>query len=366
MLIFDQTSLAFIQKCESMLKDIVRSCGLTVRRRRFEFAGYFYPLNVVVFDGGPELGHFNSSYMQIALNRRLIYLAKDVVVKDILRHEFAHYLTFLLHGPVAAHGPEFHSVCVQFGFDAQVAAATVDLQRENQERQGDFESERVLAKVKKLLQLAQSGNPHEAELATLKANEILLRHNLDHLRQNEDFSASPPLYVDRVLQRSRKDAKMSAIYEILRHFIVRPVFSMGHKTCCLEITGTLTNVKLARYVAEFLDRELQSLWIAARAEHGLKGTRAKNSFFMGVAQGFDQKMQASKRAYSPEDRRSLMNVERQLDLDIRKVYGRLIRTSSSHRTDAHANSLGVEKGKTLSIHQGVESKGGLGGLLSSS
>lgn len=351
MFIYDETSIAFIHKTESMVREILSEIGITVRSRRFEFNRYLYPIHVVVFEG-KEWGHFNSAYLQIALNRKLIYRAKDSVVRDILRHELAHYLTYITHGEVQAHGPEFKAICSQYDFPSDIAAATMNLDQSNENKEGDLVSEKVLEKVKKLLMLAQSSNTHEAELATLKANELLLRHNLDYIK-----SERGPIYMDRLLERPRKDSKLTAIYDILKHFIVRTVMSSGKRTCCLEVSGSLTNVKLARYVAEFLDREMEHLWELARKEHDLQGLRAKNSFFLGIARGYDEKMKRSKESFSADDQRALILVERQLEKETAFIYRRLSSVSSGHQMDNRANQIGIQKGRDLNIRQGVEGRG---------
>jgi hypothetical protein len=349
MIVYDSTTLAFIQKAEQMLREVLKDCGVSVRRSRFLWKNFLYPIHVVVFEG-KEWGHFNAPYFQIGLNRRLIWSAKDSVVRDILRHELAHYFTLLEYGNVPSHGKEFHEICSRFGFPDSVSAATMNLEEENLAKEGDLHSERILEKVKKLLSLAQSSNAHEAELATLKANQLLLRHNLDYVTSVET------IYLDRLLARSRKDDKLTAIYEILRHFIVRPVISMGKGTVCLEVTGTKTNVTLARYVAEFLDRELDHQWELARKEYDLSGLRAKNSFFLGMARGFEEKMKGVKEEFSQEDRNALVKVEKNLDENIRMIYRRLGTVSSGRQTDHEAREVGKEKGRNLSIRHGVEGK----------
>lgn len=351
MLIFDSTSLAFIKKAETFMKEILEASGIKVKTSRFEFEGYLYPVHIVVFEG-KEWGHFNAPYFQIGLNRKLIYLAKDSVVRDIIKHELAHYFTSIMYkGSLNPHGKEFRDVCERFGFPDDVARATMDLEESNDNKEGDLQSERVIEKVKKLLKLAESSNTHEAELATLKANELLLRHNLDYLKDQEG-----PIYLDRILVQSRKDTKLTVIYEILRHFIVKPVISMGKNSCCLEVSGSLTNVKLAGYVANFLNQELEHLWLEAKKEHNLSGLREKNSFFIGVAQGFDQKMKRSKEALRPEDKKALVLVEKKLTFDTQIIYKRLSQSRSGNRLDERANSFGQEKGQNLTIRQGIEGK----------
>ena len=351
MFIYDETSLAFIQKSEMFLREILEKCGISVSKTRFSFERYLWPITVVVFEG-KELGHFNAPYLQIGLNRKLVYEAKDSVLRDILKHELAHYLTYILFKEVRPHGPEFKSVCERFGFPQEVAEATMNLNESNLSKEGDIQSERIVEKVKKLLMLAQSSNSHEAELATLKANELLLRHNIDSIKDRPE-----PIYMDRLLMRKRKDTKISAIYDILKHFIVRPVISQGKNSCCLEVSGTLTNVKLAGYIAEFLDRELDHMWEDARVEYGLQGLQAKNSFFLGVADGFDKKMKLAKQGYSEADQKALVIVEKKLDIDTKAIYRRLSASRSGHQTDFAASSVGHTKGLSLTIRNAVEGRG---------
>jgi hypothetical protein len=264
-------------------------------------------------------------------------------------HELAHYLTHIFYRDAAPHGKEFHAICEKFGFPKVVSEASLNLEAGNLSKEGDLESEKVLEKVKKLLSLAQSSNAHEAELATIKANDLLLRHSLKYINKEDE-----PIYMVRILIRKRKDAKLSAIYSILKHFIVRPVISQGQNTCCLEVSGSLTNVKLASYVAGFLDHELELLWNEAKKRHQLKGTRARNSFFAGVAQGHDLKMKQSKMSYSDGDQKALIVVEKNLDQKIARIYGRLSSFRSHQQTDFMANLAGKEKGQSLTIRNALE------------
>jgi len=349
MFIYDSTSLAFIQKSEVFLKEILSKAGINVRKSRFEFNNYLYPIHVVVFEG-KEWGHFNPHFLQIGLNRKLIHLAKDSVVRDILQHELAHYLTHILFHDAPSHGKEFHSVCERFGFPKHVSNATLNLEEGNLSKEGDIHSERVIEKVKKLLSLAQSSNAHEAELATIKANDLLLRHNLDYLNNKQE-----KIYMDRLLVRKRKDSKISAIYSILKHFIVKTVIAQGRNSCCLEVSGLLTNVKLAGYVSHFLDKELDYLWEEAKKAHHLQGVKAKNSFFLGIAAGFDQKMKITKMNYSEADRKALVVAEKKLDFETKIIYRRLGQSRSGHQSDQWANQLGHKKGLNLTIREAVES-----------
>src|SRR5690606_1431270 len=144
------------------------------------------------------------------------------------------------------HGHLFRATCEKYGWGLEVSNASLDPINAYQKLEGDLEAERIYQKVKNLLKLAGSSNPHEAELATIQANELLLKYNLeksDHFEKDETL-----FYIHRILGQKRKSARLSAIYDIIKHFMVRPVLRYTKDEVCLEITGTKTNIELSDYV----------------------------------------------------------------------------------------------------------------------
>jgi hypothetical protein len=214
-----------------------------------------------------------------------------------------------------------------------------------------FHSEKVLNKVKNLLKLAESSNPHESELATIKANQLLIKHNLEVANINTENE----YYVHRLLTRKRKDAKISTIYDILKHFMVRPILSYGKNEVCIEVTGKRMNIELAEYISEFLDRELDRLWKQHKEEHKLSGLKAKNSFFYGLAKGYNEKM--NKLDYSQAEKNALIVLNQKLDETVQKIYRRLGSSYSQGSRDNNSYQLGQNAGKNLNINKGLKNKG---------
>jgi len=349
MQVYSETIFSFIQKANKMLRDIlIKETAFNVRRSRFEYKNYLYPIDIVVFEGD-MIGYFEANRFQIGLNKSLIYQAKDNLLRDIIRHELAHYITFLFYGAdVKAHGAEFKHICDLYKWPEHIKKASMDFELSNLEK-ASFHSEKVLNKVKNLLKLAQSSNQHESELATVKANELLIKHNLEvaNIQENNEF------YVHRLLSRKRKDSKITCIYDILKHFMVKPIISYGKEEVCIEVTGKKLNVELAQYISSFLDAELERLWKIHKFEHGLKGLKAKNSFLQGVAHGYNQKMNTIK--YSETDKSALIKIHTELDLTIDKIYRRLSSSRSSSSRDEGSYNLGSMAGKNLNINKGVKS-----------
>jgi len=352
MRVYSENIHLFTVKCENYLKKIIKNeTKLTLRRSRFEFNNYTYPIHIVIFEKQNKLGYFDPHTYQIGLNLELIYTAKENVLKDILRHEFAHYLCFLMYPQTTkAHGPEFKEICDHYGWNDSISKASMSIEFANHEKVGNLQSEKLISKIKALLNLASSENEHEAELATLKANQLLLKHNISHY----DFQANDKkTYTHTILTSKRKNAKLSCIYDILKHFMVRPIFIHGRGEIALEVSGSFESIELAEYVGHFLDRQLEQMWKEAKSEK-LKGQKAKNSFFHGIAFGYDHKMQNIKDELKPMEQTALINIEKDLDQLMNKIYRRLSHSASSASFDSNAFQKGKESGKNLTINKSVK------------
>lgn len=356
MLIYSRTTLSFIKKIKARSRVIMaQEMGLIFKTSRFIWRNYHYPLHFVVFDDDKTLGYFDSSCYQIGLNKRLMLEADDQFIDDILRHELAHLYTYLLHQDhytdLKPHGAEFREVCRQMAWGENIYQAKVNLELSASSL--NDESEKHLTKIKKLLSLAQSSNVHEAQAATLKANELLLKHNLQNIRhvdQDDEVSC-----VKTVLSGKKSDAKMTALYDVLQYFYVRPVLSRKKNKTSLEVVGTRHNVELADYIAKFLHQEFEHYWLQAKADDvNLKGLSKKNSYIAGLAQGFISKLERDKQ--SSDNNYAL--VHQQLDRLTHMAFPHLRRVPvSENKQCSQAKSLGHEHGMSLSIRPGLKHSG---------
>ncbi len=82
MQIYSTTINSFITKSKLWAKEILSNeMHVNMRRNRFEFNGYLVPFNIIVFEHPSQLGRFEPHTFQIGLNRKLMLLAKDTVIK---------------------------------------------------------------------------------------------------------------------------------------------------------------------------------------------------------------------------------------------------------------------------------------------
>lgn len=356
--VFSASIEVFLRKLTLHAKDILHDdFRARVGRTRFRTAdGYSWPLILVAIDDRTRLGYFNSEDYTIGINKCLMYSAKERVLKDLLRHELAHYFTYIEHRHAGAdgraHGVEFQAVCDRYRLPARVRAATMDVRAENDAIEGELHSEEVIAKIKKLMSLAESDNENEAALATLRANELMVKHNLDVIASLGADSREVEYCVKLVLPYRRSSPRMSAIAQILQEFFVYPV----HTSAGLEVTGTRANVDNAEYIATYLNRELARLWKQARTA-GKRKLREK-AFMSALAQSYKAKMQAARSHLPASDQQTLMVIGEELDWAVQGAYGGGLQTTSSrYQSCRESAARGAEAGANLSIRRGVNTRG---------
>jgi hypothetical protein len=345
MILYSETISAFLQKTTTVLRQILtEEMNLQVGRSRFVYQGLSVPFSLVVFENPTQLGYFVSDKYRIGLNKKLIYNAKETVIKNILRHELAHFINFLENGQyVLPHGAEYKEICQRFGWDFTVSAATADIDEENNHIEGETEREKIIIRIKKLLALSSSNNIHEAEQATMRANQLLLDYNLKNISDDSDKEYCSLA----VVLVKRSSPLLTAIYHILETFNVKVILNKTKAGAGLDIVGDRVNVELAEYMAHYLVHELPQLF----KKTGLVGTVAKNSFYTGVANGIKLKSKIVKedliRSNAPA-LTTLNNLEKNLAVSFDFFFPRIRRIGSNARIDGDALEAGINAGKNLS------------------
>lgn len=244
------------------------------------------------------MGAWDPGLRQLRLNRRLLLEHGWASLVEVLKHEMAHQYVYDVLGvhDETAHGPAFRQVCADRGIDSAATglpslAVNVDEQR-------------ALDRVKKLLALAQSSNPHEAELAMAAAQRLVLKYNLEAFEPSrESYYGFRHLGTPR-LRVSRAEHMAAAI---LREFFFVEVIWVqtwlpleGRAGKVLEVCGVVENLELATYVHGFLLQAAERLWDAYRRQPGVRGMRYRQSFMAGVLSGFRDKLTDERRVQQQE------------------------------------------------------------------
>lgn len=310
------------------------------------------------------------------LDKRLITLSRKLVmehswqsVREVLHHEMAHQMAdeVLLAEHEPPHGPAFHRACNMLNADPAASGTYPPLDERLSGGHGDA-ADPVLIRIKKLLSLAQSPNPHEAEAAMAKAHSLIDRYNVDLIRENTERDFLSLLIGQPALRHFREYYHLSGLlsdFYFVECIWVRVwVMEKGKEGSVLEISGTPHNIQVAEYVHTYIQRYIDGQWHAYRNGTRL-GRRDKTTFAIGILDGFRQKLTrergrrsaASTAPAGTASRELIRLTDPQLKSYIRRRYPYL-RTFRQQPLgmDDQVFSDGRKKGKKLVISKGLTSR----------
>lgn len=209
----------------------------------------------------------------------------------------------------------------------------------------------IVEKIKKLLALATSPNEHEAKLATEKANELLIKHNIkmqDVTKQESDYTEFS------LEQRGRVASETKWVLNILKdHFFVQPfyrrskVFGQTH----IILFGDETNVEVAKYIYDFLMTKFYDLWREYKFNHAAD-TMHKQSYYAGLYQGLDEQLK-SRLAKVQTETGLVLRRDPKLD-EYTKDWAKTKTKVDLH--SEHAQNQGYQDGKKIQINKGITSE----------
>lgn len=351
MFVYSKKIIQFVTEIKRTVKDVLaREIRLKVAGDRFydRRQQTSYPIKVVIYNNKSMLGYFDADFYELGFHECLMHSSQGQL-HNVIRHELAHYMTFIKYGnTVQPHAAEFREVCEKLGWGQEIYRATTCL---DGGQNAGLEESGIFRKVQKLMALSTSSNKNEAEQAMIKSQQLLLKHNLESKYIGED---EEKIFVKRILKQKKANGKMRSIAIILETFFVSPIFRRADGFICLEIVGDAVNIEIAEYVANVLHHELDKLWDQAQKLANLKGMIAKNSFFLGIAKGYCNKIQALKREYNKDVTNALMVIEKKLIDATAMVYGRLSRSRSSASHCQNSSALGEKMGRQLNINPGIK------------
>jgi hypothetical protein len=313
-------------------------------------------------DTTATLGTWRTSDRTLSMARTFVRTAPWARILEVLHHEMAHqYVAEVLKvTDETDHGPAFREVLGRMGHDLP---------------EGELPPEDpALAKVRKLLALAGSPNPHEAQAAAKAAHRLMLTRNLDLARAR----AVSGYAVRRIgAARARHDAWEKLLLGILSsHFFVRVVWvpdvdtatvekrrgRLGfRRTTVAECTGTPANLEIAAWVHDFLRSTAERSWTAHRRAHGLAGDRERRRYLAGLMVGFRQKLEEEAEVCRAE---GLVWVgDPGVDDVVARRHPRLVRGGPIRVTGSSAYHQGKADGRRIVLHKPIRQSGPGGGQL---
>lgn len=301
------------------------------------------------------LGQWKSGSIILSESLLKDYPWSEIVA--VLKHEMAHQIVeeYFHESTQTAHGTAFQKACEMLEVSAEAS-----------HKQSDEKTEffKVRSKIEKLLALGESNNPHEAELALQRARELALKHQIPLIQEKkQEYSFRPigPL-------KKKMPNHYGQIICLVRDFyfveVLKTYREMGEDIFYqFEIYGSVENLELAHYIFDFLVEEGEYLWRIAQRQEGLKGLRAKNSFFFGLYQGFREKLESEQLANRSD--LELIHIGREQVQEFFYERNKNVRRqqSRSRLVDPNALAQGQAQGRKMSIRQGLGSTGGVKGFL---
>lgn len=216
--------------------------------------------------------------------------------------------------------------------------------------------EKISEKIQKLLSLATSSNENEAKLAAQKANELMIKYNLQmsDLREEADYD----IFV--VEEGVRMPVELKFIGGILvKHFFVELIKGRG----CLRMIAEKQNLENGRYLYDFLTRTFKECWANYKKETKCDNS-LKQTYYLGLYRGLDEKLSATRKKVESEYGLVVVKDEKLQDF-ISEQFGKTRsegRTSVQNR-DENAYSSGKADGANITIRKGISSSSESGRYL---
>ncbi len=343
-------------------------------RREFEEICFHFrvPLKIPfihIVDLKSRWGSWESQTRTLSIATRLITDYSWSTVLQVFKHEIAHqYVDEIIAIQEDPHGPSFKQACEILGVEKWAQKSEIHssvLLADLSHPSKSPEEEALLRRIERLLALSQSTNEHEALAAMNKVSELHEKYKISQLSLESSDEFKTHIIDHKVRRLASFHGSLASI--LINYFSVHVVFSSlydkdtqsSHKI--IEILGRPESVQLAEYVYWFLYNTLKVLWKQYKERTNVQGVAAKNTYYLGVLKGFDNKMQNSKKERTEQitlasNEKSLVRLEqKRLDDYLKSRHPRLHTARSTRRTcNAKIFQDGVVKGKDLCIHEGLK------------
>lgn len=317
------------------------------------FKGVLRRPTFALSDTRVRLGQWNGELRSLQISRHLVLERSWGEVFEVLKHEVAHqFVDECLKVDETSHGPTFRSICERLGIDGRASGSPEDSAAGEPDKDTPSSADRLVARIRKLLALAESQNQHEAENAATAAQKLMLRFNieLDAAPAPMDFA-----YVHLGKPSGRTYEHQRRVSLILHeHFFVEaiwvPVYRPhdAKRASVLEVCGSEINLAMAEHVHEFLHGTADRLWAQYKHDRGVRSNRDRRTFLAGVMGGFEAKLEAQRTRFQEEGLVWVPLAELEGYFRRRHPYVQRVRHSGSRRNAAFAEGHRAGAGIVLS------------------
>lgn len=202
----------------------------------------------------------------------------------------------------------------------------------------------IIEKIQKLLNLANSDNQNEAELASKKAQELLIKYNLCMAQVEVKEYDSEQIEVGR-------DPSDKFVNDILMKFFLVYPFKSGK---FYVFNGTKENLQVAMFVRSFLKQSFKSLYKNEAKKEGWTNGSNRNAFYLGLWKGLKEQLTANQTKHDVSN--ALIVVTSKLANYVKSQNKIRTTTNNVKESNQDAIALGFEQGRNLKISKGLEQK----------
>lgn len=328
---------------------------------------------IALVDGLREWGRYVfdavAQVHRIELKAELLTEHPWYAVDDVLRHELAHFLKQFFYPCVAErpHGKLFRKMCEKIGANP-AASANYPLLDEVLSRDDGLADEVVSPmeqKIRKLLALSESPNEHEAELALMKARELMAKYEVTETAGEENES-DPFVTVEIKLYDTKISAQEYALAAILNDFYdvrclgtydnqILAMYPVKEPNKLMAVSGRRSKVKIALYVRNYIKRYINEAW--HHVPWGLMrngGVREQRDFQLGCLQGIREVLEKQN---SEGNVAGLVLANKELDAYYHAHFPFIVTKRSSRKHNDLLIHAGKEAGRKMELHAGIEKSG---------
>ena len=135
-----------------------------------------------------------------------------------------------------------------------------------------IENDRYRDKVRKLLALAESSNPHEAERALSQAKKIMAKHNIS-ARDSEIIQVETS-FIPRKRLKDYESLLLGCIMSVSGcESYIKASWHNGKWRTCVKFVGVTSDANMAAYCFDVLFSQLKRYTDMLYKEHGLNAAR---------------------------------------------------------------------------------------------
>lgn len=313
----------------------------------------------------------------IVISRHLFNNFGWGAVVHVLKHEIAHMIVDVAWHmqDLKPHGEAFKRACRILDVDPSRCSSIEQLLSEDSRLS---QKEKMVTKVKKVMALTTSSAQGEAENALRKAEELMLKYNIESLEEGHDrdeylFRPVGPIW-GRVPNYARDLANTIAEFYFVKHILCYA----GPRGRYFEFFGTKENLDIAEYIFCGLLRQGEKLWkeysAEIKAKYGrVRGIASKASFLEGVYSGYRAKLREQERDRTKKNRSVapeealIWTGDPLLTEMYHEAYPNLVHYNYQRTAHGGGRLAGYDKGKDMSMNPGITtgSAGNRGRLLNS-